>query len=273
VKEVVVPEGLVARLLGSEDALREIAEVRSDLVRYGDVVEKILAKDTEAEVYIIDGASVVRLRSSGGELSVAKMDFLEFLRSYDPFEPGYYWARRHTVVYKGREGAEEFHVGSSPGSVRRLLHWLQQRVLPEVLPGGEVRRQAEAILREKLEAVERHMLESGLRRLQNAVDVVRKEVATMVEWMLSDRASGEVLAAYLGEAEKALPAAELREVVRSALVRFLKTEPSDRLERHVEHLAREWRAPLGRLGLDVESLAREAGASVRLARPPAGLRV
>jgi len=273
VKEVAVPEGLATRLLEGEDALKEVAEARAVLVKYGDVVKKILAEGAEGEVYVVDGTSVTRLKYSGGELSVAKMDLLEFLKSYNPFEPANYWARRHTVIYMGKRGAEEFYVGSPPGSVRQFLHWLRERVLPEVLPGGEERRLAEAAIREKLEAVERHILEVGLRRLQNVVDVVKSEVSTMVEWMLKDRASGETLAAYLGEAEKVLPVAELRETVRKAIADFLKTEPVDRLERHVAHLAKEWRAPLRRLGIDVEELAREVGASVRLARPQAGLKV
>jgi len=103
-------------------------------------------------------------------------------------------------------------------------------------------------------------------------DFVKGKVATMVEWMLRNSASGESLATYLSEAGKLLQAEDLRETVRKAVVRFLRN-PACNLEHYVAHLVREWQAPLRKLGLDVEGLMREAGVSVKPARQSAGLKV
>jgi len=161
VKEVAIPESLATRLLEGEGAIEEFAEVVQDLVKYGDVAKRVLERGG-GEVYVVDGKSVVRLAWGNGALIFGKMELLEFLQSYNPFEPGECSVRQHTVIYRGRGGSEEFYVGSQPSDVRQFLLWFKER-LPEVL-GGEELQLAEGIVREKLEAVEKHILETARHR-------------------------------------------------------------------------------------------------------------
>jgi len=267
-REITITENVAKVLIGEQQLVASIEEVKADLLKNWSVVERVV-KGGVPQAYVIDRSSngsitVWGVIRQGELLKIVKMSFVEFLQMYKPFPdpdmPNSTTPVHHTVLY--RIGTvHEFNI-ISPSGVRQFLQFILQQ-LPSLMRDCEELKQLEKLLQEKLEYVERQMFESTVYELKYNYNFLKGRIRFATYLMLHNFADKETFDKYIEEALKLLPQQVVAEAVGEGITECLKEAPST-----AEHLLK-WRDTLSKLGLDVESLA--WGAGINLSRQSCGV--
>jgi len=269
-REITITENVAKVLLSNRELVASIEEVKTDLLKNWNVVERVV-KGGVPQAYVIDRSNDEItvwgiIRQYGELLKIVKMSFVEFLQMYKPFPdpdmPDSTTPILHLIVY--RIGiVQEFNI-ISPNGVRQFLQWILQQ-LPNLVNNCEELKRMEALLLQKLEYVKKQLLESTVYELKYNYNFLKGRIKFTAYLMLREFADKETFDKYIEEALKLLPKEIVAEAVEEGISECLKEAQSTQ---YAEHLLK-WRDTLSKIGLDVESLA--WGAGINLSRQSCGV--